>query len=64
MFVRAYPGPDGATRVDVGGLARSDPAGGFDEEFAGLAEALRAAYAGTTVADDPQLTTTSPGERD
>jgi hypothetical protein len=49
--------------VDVGGLARSDPAGGFDEEFAGLAEALRGAYAGTTVADDPQLTTTS-GERD
>jgi cytochrome c biogenesis protein len=64
MFVRAYPGPDGKTLVDVGGLARSDPAGGFDEEFTGLAEALRGAYAGTTVADDPQLTTTSQGEQD
>jgi len=70
MFVRAYPGPDGTTRVDVGGLARSDPAGGFDEEFASLAEALRASYAGTTAAGDPQLTTTAQvtttpqGERD
>ena len=48
MFVRAYPGPDGRTMVDVGGLARSDPAGGFDEEFARLAEEFRAAYAGET----------------
>jgi len=32
--------------VDVGGLARSDPAGGFDEEFAGLATALAGAYQG------------------
>jgi cytochrome c biogenesis protein len=61
VFVRAYPGPDGKTRVDVGGLARSDPAGGFDEEFAGLAEALRGSYSGTTVTDDPRLTTTSQG---
>jgi cytochrome c biogenesis protein len=48
MFVRAYPGPDGRTVVDVGGLARSDPAGGFDEEFARLGEEFRAAYAGET----------------
>ncbi len=48
MFVRAYPGPDGRTVVDVGGLVRSDPAGGFDEEFARLAEEFRAAYAGET----------------
>jgi cytochrome c biogenesis protein len=48
MFVRAYPGPGGHTVVDVGGLARSDPAGGFDEEFARLAEEFRAAYAGQT----------------
>jgi hypothetical protein len=34
--------------VDVGGLARSDPAGGFDEEFARLAEEFRVAYAGET----------------
>jgi len=48
MFVRAYPGPDGRTVVDVGGLARSDPAGGFDEEFARLAEEFRVGYAGET----------------
>ncbi|HTT52137.1 MAG TPA: cytochrome c biogenesis protein ResB [Streptosporangiaceae bacterium] len=48
MFVRAYPGPGGRTVVDVGGLARSDPAGGFDEEFARLAAELRAGYAGQT----------------
>ena len=48
MFVRAYPGPGGRTVVDVGGLARSDPAGGFDEEFSRLAEEFRVAYAGET----------------
>jgi cytochrome c biogenesis protein len=76
MFVRAYPGPDGTTRVDVGGLARSDPAGGFDEEFTALTGALATAYAGRGVPDEPrpatdaqpttdaQLTTTSQGERD
>ena len=53
MFVRAYPGPDGRTVVDVGGLARSDPAGGFDEEFARLAEEFRAAYAGQTTEGKP-----------
>jgi cytochrome c biogenesis protein len=46
VFVRAYPGPDGRTVVDVGGLARSDPAGGFDEEFTRLAGALEASYQG------------------
>jgi len=61
VFVRAYPGPDGTTRVDLGGLARSDPAGGFNEEFAGLAAALRATHAGTPVAAGPRLTTTSQG---
>jgi cytochrome c biogenesis protein len=47
VFVRAYPGPDGRTVVDVGGLARSDPAGGFGEEFAGLARVLEKASAGS-----------------
>ena len=62
MFVRAYPGP-GGTVVDVGGLARSDPAGGFDEEFAGLATALAGAYQGREpgAAEDAPLTTTSQG---
>ncbi len=53
MFVRAYPGPDGRTVVDVGGLARSDPAGGFDEEFARLAGEFKAAYAGETTEGKP-----------
>jgi cytochrome c biogenesis protein len=53
MFVRAYSDSDGHTVVDVGGLARSDPAGGFDEEFARLAEDFRAAYAGQTTEGKP-----------
>jgi cytochrome c biogenesis protein len=69
MFVRAYPGPDGQTVVDVGGLARSDPAGGFDEEFTGLAAALQAASAGSPRTDPartpiPSLTTTTEGKSD
>ena len=59
VFVRAYPGPDGRTVVDVGGLARSDPAGGFDEEFTGLARALSGSYRGSTEASpDPEPATT------
>ena len=50
MFVRAYPGDDGGTVVDVAGLARSDAGGGFDDEFADLAEALRSAHEGHEVA--------------
>ncbi|HEU5420081.1 MAG TPA: cytochrome c biogenesis protein ResB [Streptosporangiaceae bacterium] len=47
MFVRAAPGPDGATLVEVGGLARSDAAGGFEVEFAELAAELRTAQDGS-----------------
>jgi cytochrome c biogenesis protein len=42
MFVRAVAAADGSTRVTVGGLARSDAAGGFEAEFAMLTELLRA----------------------
>src|SRR3984957_4539105 len=71
VFVRAYPGPDGQTVVDVGGLARSDPAGGFDEEFTGLARALGHSYRGSTEASPdpgpattgtPSLTATTEGK--
>jgi cytochrome c biogenesis protein len=77
VFVRAYPGPDGRTVVDVGGLARSDPAGGFGEEFTGLATALEKASAGSPSTEPPSteppstepsgtqppsLTTTSEGK--
>jgi cytochrome c biogenesis protein len=48
MFVRAVAAPDGRTLVTVGGLARSDAAGGFETEFATLAESLRTELAATT----------------
>jgi cytochrome c biogenesis protein len=46
VFVRAVASPDGVTVVDVGGLARSDAAGGFEVEFAELARDLRASQDG------------------
>jgi hypothetical protein len=45
--VRARPSPGGRTVVDVGGLARSDAAGGFETEFAGLASEIAAAQQGS-----------------
>ena len=39
VFVRAVAGSDGSTEVTVGGLARSDAAGGFETEFAELRRA-------------------------
>jgi cytochrome c biogenesis protein len=54
IFVRAYAGQEGATVVDVGGLARSDAAGGFETEFAALAEKLRQAQDGTPRAAAPR----------
>jgi cytochrome c biogenesis protein len=49
VFLRAVAGPDGRTTVDVGGLARSDAAGGFEVEFAELGQELRQAQGGTRV---------------
>jgi len=46
VFLRAVAGPDGATVVSVGGLARSDAAGGFDTEFTELSHLLRAKHDG------------------
>jgi cytochrome c biogenesis protein len=43
VFVRAAAGPDGRTAVHLGGLARSDAAGGFEVEFTELATELRQA---------------------
>jgi cytochrome c biogenesis protein len=53
VFLRAAAGPDGRTVVDFGGLARSDAAGGFEVEFAELAEELRTAQDGVARASDP-----------
>jgi cytochrome c biogenesis protein len=50
VFVRAVAAADGSTLVTVGGLARSDAAGGFETEFAELAELLRAEHGGTVAA--------------
>jgi hypothetical protein len=48
VFLRAAEGRDGRTVVDVGGLARSDAAGGFEVEFAELGQELRRAQDGST----------------
>jgi cytochrome c biogenesis protein len=44
VFVRAAVGQAGQTVVDLGGLTRSDAAGGFEDEFAGLAADLRGVH--------------------
>jgi cytochrome c biogenesis protein len=44
VFVRAAAGQAGQTVVDLGGLTRSDAAGGFGDEFAGLAADLRGVH--------------------
>jgi hypothetical protein len=44
------PAAGGSTEVSIGGLARSDAAGGFGAEFAELAELLRAGDGGTFAA--------------
>ena len=46
VFIRARAAADGTTEVLVGGLARSDAAGGFDTEFADLTARLRTAHDG------------------
>jgi cytochrome c biogenesis protein len=56
MFVRAYQGAAGPTVVEVGGLARTEAAEGFEAEFAELSTALTGAVRGTVVAAPP------PGE--
>jgi cytochrome c biogenesis protein len=45
VFVRAEPAAGGGSLVTVGGLARTDASGGFEDEFASLAAELVAADA-------------------
>jgi cytochrome c biogenesis protein len=61
MFVRAYPGPGGRTVVDVGGLARSDAAGGFETEFAALAGDISSAHRGSEPAPPVPVPPPAPG---
>jgi cytochrome c biogenesis protein len=46
VFVRARADESGGTVVDLGGLPRSDAAGGFEEEFAGLAAEISGLHQG------------------
>ncbi len=48
VFVRAGAAADGSTEVWLGGLARSDAAGGFEAEFEELSGKLRAELAAET----------------
>jgi cytochrome c biogenesis protein len=61
VFVRSAAGPDGRTVVAVGGLARSDAAGGFETEFAEVTEELRGSQAGHWLA---ALPASSPADKD
>jgi cytochrome c biogenesis protein len=63
VFVRAAAGPDGQTVVAVGGLARSDAAGGFEVEFAELAGELRTAQDGRPGAGGPVRGSPEPAEQ-
>ncbi len=53
VFVRAVAGEAGQTTVDLGGLSRSDAAGGFEEEFSGLAAEIRELHQGGPVTGAP-----------
>jgi cytochrome c biogenesis protein len=58
VFVRASTDDTGNTNVDLGGLTRSDAAGGFEDEFAGLAteiSGLHQASIDTSPSPDPGL---------
>jgi cytochrome c biogenesis protein len=49
VFVRVQPLTGGGTEVVLGGLARSDAAGGFETEFADLATEFRTLHGGTAL---------------
>jgi cytochrome c biogenesis protein len=68
MFVRAAAGPEGVTLVEVGGLARSDAAGGFEDEFAELARDIATAHRGSPRAvpapqAEPETISAEPADR-
>jgi len=63
LFVRVSALPGGRTMVEAGGLARSDPGGGFDAEFAALAGELRSAHAGGVPPDSRERPAAAYPER-
>ncbi len=58
VFVRARTDDAGSTIVDLGGLTRSDAAGGFEEEFAGLAAEISGLHGAHVDASPPAGTAT------
>jgi cytochrome c biogenesis protein len=60
LFVRSAPGEDGAV-VSIGGLARTDASGGFEDEFAELVRELRAVH-GIEAAPAGETTSAAPGD--
>jgi cytochrome c biogenesis protein len=61
VFLRATPDGTGGTVVELGGLTRSDAAGGFEEEFSGLAAEISGLHQARPDGDDHQP---DPGPRD
>jgi cytochrome c biogenesis protein len=53
VFVRASADGAGGTVVDIGGLTRSDAAGGFEDEFAGLAGEISGLHQGRLDGEHP-----------
>jgi cytochrome c biogenesis protein len=51
VFVRAQPGEAGGSVVDFGGLSRTDAAGGFEDEFSGLATEVSTLHQGRLPGD-------------
>jgi len=67
VFVRARAAPGGVTVVEAGGLARSDPGGGFGAEFTRLAAELRSAHQPAAMTAGPPAVAradASPGAHD
>jgi cytochrome c biogenesis protein len=63
FFVRAQPAGDGSTEVVLGGLARSDTAGGFESEFTGLTDAMRELHAASSVPSSSVPSSPVPSQR-
>jgi cytochrome c biogenesis protein len=63
VFVRARTDEAGRTIVDLGGLPRSDAAGGFEEEFAGLATEISGLHQGR-LDDDHNPPNLGPADAD
>jgi len=53
-------GQPGATVVDLAGLTRSDAAGGFEDEFSGLAAEIRTLHQGRSDGPAPERAGPAP----